>query len=166
MSNRTKKKGRRHRTVNRTPRPVTTTTATAERTTAPVPQQQSGPDVDRVLRRLGYGRLRVPAPAAPAPYPGERPTPPARATPKAPATPAAQAPVALGDLGKNTRLTWQRLEQAPGGMTLEQMCEAVGWTPRTVSRHLKALADGGLAEQTEDGRWSAAAAEAAPAAAR
>ncbi|MCQ4209704.1 helix-turn-helix domain-containing protein [Streptomyces longispororuber] len=158
MSNRTKKKGRRHRTVNRTPRPVTTTAATAERTTAPVPQQQSGPDVDRVLRRLGYGRLRVPAPAAPAPYPGERPAP------AAPATPAAQAPVALGDLGKNTRLTWQRLEQAPGGMTLEQMCEAVGWTPRTVSRHLKALADGGLAEQTEDGRWSAAAA--APAAAR
>ncbi|WP_372346164.1 winged helix-turn-helix domain-containing protein [Streptomyces sp. KL116D] len=163
MSNRTKKKGRRHRTVNRTPRPVTTTTATAERTTAPVPQQQSGPDVDRVLRRLGYGRLRVPAPAAPAPYRGERTAPPAQAAP-APAAPA--APAALGDLGKNTRLTWQRLEQAPDGMTLEQMCEAVGWTPRTVTRHLKALTDGGLAEQTEDGRWSATAPEAAPAAAR
>ncbi|MER5946560.1 helix-turn-helix domain-containing protein [Streptomyces sp. NPDC001904] len=158
MSNSTKKKGRRHRTVNRTPRPVGTVTAPRAETTASVtlPGQKSEPDLDRVLRNLGYGRLRVPAPAAPA-----EPTAPARAVERRPA-----APHATAELNKNARLTLECLERAADGLTLEQVCEAVGWTPRTVTRHLRTLADTGLAEQAEDGLWSAAGARAGVAAER
>ncbi|MFE6887745.1 winged helix-turn-helix domain-containing protein [Streptomyces sp. NPDC057694] len=150
MSNSTKKKGRRHRTVNRTPRPVGTVTAPRAGTTAPVtvPGQKGEPDLDRVLRKLGYGRLRVPAPAAPSEPAARRPAP--RET-----APHETAPRETAPLNKNARLTLEFLERADGGRTLEQVCDAVGWTPRTVARHLKTLADAGLAEQAEDGQWSA-----------
>ncbi|WP_327673178.1 MULTISPECIES: winged helix-turn-helix domain-containing protein [unclassified Streptomyces] len=65
-------------------------------------------------------------------------------------------------LAKNTLLTLERLQEASLGLTLEQLCEAVGWTPRTVTRHLKKLADSGLAEQAENGCWLASATAAAP----
>lgn len=152
MSNSTKKKGRRHRTVNRTPRPVGTVAAPRAEMTAQVtvPGQKSEPDLDRVLRNLGYGRLRVPAPAA-----RRAPTAPAEAAKAATEAERSTAPRATAELNKNARLTLDSLERTAGGLTLEQVCEAVGWTPRTVTRHLKTLADAGLAEQTEDGQWSA-----------
>ncbi|MYW62920.1 helix-turn-helix domain-containing protein [Streptomyces sp. SID8379] len=180
MSNSTKKKGRKHRTVNRTPRPVGKATVPGARTAAamPVPEQKGEPDLDRVLRGLGYGRLRVPAPTVPAARvtpaettaqaaPAAQAAPPETTAQAAPAAPAAQvkpaesaprrpAPEGAAPLNKNTRLTLDSLEQAPEGLTLEQVCEVVGWTPRTVTRHLKTLADGGLAAQAEDGRWSVA----------
>ncbi|WP_420036897.1 helix-turn-helix domain-containing protein [Streptomyces sp. cg28] len=153
MSNSTKKKGRRHRTVNRTPRPVGTVTAPRAETTAPVmvPGQKAEPDLDRVLRNLGYGRLRVPAPAARA-----VPTTPVPAAKTVKVAEPRPAPRATAELNKNARLTLESLERAADGLTLEQVCEAVGWTPRTVTRHLRTLADAGLAEQAEDGQWSAA----------
>ncbi|WP_353946084.1 helix-turn-helix domain-containing protein [Streptomyces sp. HUAS MG91] len=164
MSNSTKKKGRRHRTVNRTPRPVGTVTAPRAGTTAPVtlPGQKTEPDLDRVLRNLGYGRLRVPAPAAPA-VPTGPVTPAAPAAPTVAAAPVAPArsaerrpaPGPAAELNKNARLTLESLERAADALTLEQVCETVGWTPRTVTRHLRTLADVGLAEQSGDGQWSA-----------
>ncbi|MHB9756034.1 winged helix-turn-helix domain-containing protein [Streptomyces sp. BYX5S] len=159
-TNRTKKKGRRHRTVNRTPRPVTRREAAVEPGATPtaaavVPGQGSGPDLDRVLDRLGYGRLRFPAPTpapASAPAPVSTPAPAPKDTVAEPSPEQAQG---VANLAKNTRLTLDRLAGAAHGLTLEQLCEEVGWTPRTVARHLKKLADGALAEQAEDGRWFA-----------
>ncbi|MFJ4713626.1 helix-turn-helix domain-containing protein [Streptomyces sp. NPDC088785] len=152
MSNTTKKKGRRHRTVNRTPRPVGTVTAPRAESTAPVtlPGQKVEPDLDRVLRNLGYGRLRVPAPAGAA----ERRPAPRETAPRPPRTPQPTGETAA-PLHKNARLTLEALARTAGGSTLDQVCAAVGWTPRTVARHLKTLADAGLAAQAEDGLWSA-----------
>ncbi|MFJ9127170.1 winged helix-turn-helix domain-containing protein [Streptomyces sp. NPDC102340] len=179
MSNRAKKKGRKHRTVNRSPRPVTRRTAVAEPAVGRVPQQTSGPDLDRVLDRLGYRRLRVPAPATPDTRQdaGAETTPEAspEASPEvapevssgasfgaSPEVRSEAGPGASPVLAKNTLLTLERLQEASLGLTLEQLCEAVGWTPRTVTRHLKKLADSGLAEQAENGCWLASATAAAP----
>ncbi|WP_306317019.1 MULTISPECIES: helix-turn-helix domain-containing protein [unclassified Streptomyces] len=110
MSTRPKRKGRRHRKVNRTPRPVTRRTTATTTTTTTVAEPEARP---------------------------------------------ASGP----DLAKNTRATLGVLEAAAGGrLTVEEVCEAVGWTPRTVSRHLKTLADHGLAEQDGNGSWRATAA--------
>jgi hypothetical protein len=195
MSNRAKKKGRKHRTVNRSPRPVTRRAAVAEPEVARVPGQASGPDLDRVLSRLGYGRLRVPAPATPdaGPETGAEvhpeastevrpeasPTASPEMSPEAspemspaaspepspevtPETSSEAGPGASPALAKNTLLTLERLQEATHGLTLEQLCEAVGWTPRTVTRHLKKLTDSGLAAQAENGCWLASATAATP----
>ncbi|MHC5261411.1 winged helix-turn-helix domain-containing protein [Streptomyces sp. UC4497] len=171
MSNKAKKKGRKHRTVNRSPRPVTRRTAVEEPAVGRVPQQTSGPDLDRVLNRLGYRRLRVPAPATPDTSPGAgaqaHPEPSPEASPEpspevTAETSSSPGPGASPALAKNTLLTLERLQEASHGLTLEQLCEAVGWTPRTVTRHLKKLTDSGLAEQAENGCWLASATTATP----
>ncbi|MGD6741265.1 helix-turn-helix domain-containing protein [Streptomyces sp. BH106] len=183
MSNRAKKKGRKHRTVNRSPRPVTRRTAVAEPAVGRVPEQTSGPDLDRVLSRLGYGRLRVPAPATPDTGPEAGAATPPEASPEASPETSPEAgaeaspessseataetnpdagPEASPALAKNTLLTLERLQEAAHGLTLEQLCEEVGWTHRTVTRHLKKLADSGLAEQAESGCWLASATAATP----
>lgn len=103
-----RQKGRRHRSVNRTPRPV------GRRAAAPAP-----------------ARPPVPPPAPPAPAP----VPPA--------------------LGRHTARTYVHLAEA-GPHTVQELCEAVGYTPRTVTRHLEDLAGHGLATRAPDGRWAAA----------
>lgn len=171
MSNSAKKKGRKHRRVNRSPRPVTRRTAVEEPAVGRVPQQTSGPDLDRVLSRLGYRRLRVPAPATPdtspevvaETSPETSPEASPATSPEASTVPSPEAaPGASPALAKNTLLTLERLQEASHGLTLEQLCEEVGWTPRTVTRHLKKLTDSGLAEQAENGCWLASATAATP----
>ncbi|WP_078871549.1 hypothetical protein [Streptomyces caatingaensis] len=95
-----RQKGRRHRRVNRTPRPV------------------------------GPSRPRT------------RPEPERTVVP---------------DLGRHTARTWDGLcSYGTGGASVEELCAAVGYQPRTILKHVSGLAGQGLAEQRGD-RWYARA---------
>ncbi|MGK5545172.1 hypothetical protein ACSNOH_10625 [Streptomyces sp. URMC 127] len=128
-----RQKGRRHRRVNRTPRPV------------------------------GAGRLRAAA-AAPRPAVARTASQPAGtaapAAPAAPVAPAATAPPAVpaapvAELGRHAARTWESLRTCgPEGASLEELCAAAGYQPRTVTKHVQGLADLGLAELRGE-RWYA-----------
>lgn len=100
-----KQKGRKHRTVNRTPRPV--------RSTAP------------------------PAPVA-VPAQGSASEKQARQKP----------------LGHHASRTYVQLAEH-GPHSVQELCETVGYTKRTIDRHLEGLAQQGLALRSADGRWTA-----------
>ncbi|CAM5290812.1 hypothetical protein [Streptomyces abikoensis] len=121
-----RQKGRRHRRVNRTPRPV------------------------------GAGRLRAAA-AAPRPAVARTASQPAgTAAPVTPAAPPAPAPAApVAELGRHAARTWESLRTCgPEGASLEELCTAAGYQPRTVTKHVQGLADLGLAELRGE-RWYA-----------
>ncbi|WP_330279036.1 ArsR family transcriptional regulator [Streptomyces sp. NBC_00569] len=100
-----KRKGRKHRTVNRTPRP------------GPAPKNVS-----------------------------------AEKTPIQ-ATAVSQRP-APEQLGHHAARTYgQLLEHGPH--SIQHLCEAVGYTKRTIMKHVDGLAQIGLAVQEADGRWAA-----------
>ncbi|MEV1025778.1 hypothetical protein [Streptomyces sp. NPDC050264] len=134
-SRKTKRKGRRHRTVNRTPRPV----GAARPDRPSVPRTQTGE--------------HAPVAAVPAPASEDR-VEPARVLAPREGEPADGAAA----LNRTTRATWSRLRQEPlRGWTVEEVSEAVGFTPRTVVRHLQTLAAHDLACQDSGGEWRATA---------
>ncbi|MFC5724293.1 hypothetical protein ACFP1Z_29475 [Streptomyces gamaensis] len=101
-----RQKGRRHRRVNRTPRPV-------------------GP----ARRRPAAGRAAPP--------------------------PAAAAPPPVPDLGRHTARTWEGLRACgAAGASLDELSATVGYTERTILKHVNGLAGQGLAELRDD-RWYA-----------
>ncbi|MCF3101076.1 hypothetical protein IPZ58_05725 [Streptomyces roseoverticillatus] len=135
-----RQKGRRHRRVNRTPRPVGAArpramAAAVQAAVAPMAAQPAG----------------AAAPAAPAASaaPAARRRPLERETrPAAPAAPAAE-------LGRHAARTWESLRTCgAAGASLEELCVAAGYQPRTVTKHVQGLADQGLAE-LRDERWYA-----------
>ncbi|MEU8548352.1 hypothetical protein AB0C81_15405 [Streptomyces roseoverticillatus] len=127
-----RQKGRRHRRVNRTPRPVGAArpramAAASQPAVAPMASQPAGP-------------------AAPAVAAAARRRPLERET--RPAAPAA-------DLGRHAARTWESLRTCgAAGASLEELCAAAGYQPRTVTKHVQSLADQGLAE-LRDERWYA-----------
>ncbi|MEU6387930.1 helix-turn-helix domain-containing protein [Streptomyces sp. NPDC046939] len=123
-----KKKGRRHRTVNRTPRPVGSPSRPDPTPATPEGARRQAP--------------AVPAPATEPRLDGERG--------------GADAEV-IAKLNRTTHTTWSWLRQATPerAWTVEEVSEAVGFTPRTVTRHLQTLATHGLADQDATGAWSA-----------
>ncbi|WP_394428235.1 helix-turn-helix domain-containing protein [Streptomyces sp. SGAir0957] len=129
-SKKSKKKGRRHRTVNRTPRPVgparTAARSRADLTPAQDSERRQAPT--------------VPAPATEAQHDGERGRGDAEVVAK---------------LNRTTHTTWTWLREAAPerAWTVEEVSEAVGFTPRTVTRHLQTLATHGLAAQDDSGAW-------------
>ncbi|MFI0240388.1 winged helix-turn-helix domain-containing protein [Streptomyces sp. NPDC016845] len=131
-----KKKGRRHRTVNRTPRPVGSSGPAGQSHAAPPTPTKSSPTPDSERRQAPA----VPAPATEAQHDGERGRGDAEVVAK---------------LNRTTHTTWSWLQQAAPerAWTVEEVSEAVGFTPRTVSRHLQTLATHGLAGQDADGAW-------------
>ncbi|MFJ6700371.1 hypothetical protein ACIQM4_30595 [Streptomyces sp. NPDC091272] len=120
-----KQKGRKHRRVNRTPRPVT-----------PVDRRKDGPG-------RAPAAVRAPAEAAR----------PAAMVPR----PAAGVEQALADgLSRHAQRTLTCLhDSGSAGATTEDLSEAVGFTARTVAKHLDGLSRCGLVEQDPGGRWSA-----------
>ncbi|WP_171167425.1 hypothetical protein [Streptomyces sp. I05A-00742] len=107
-----RQKGRRHRSVNRTPRPV------------------GGP-------RRPHAR--------PVAVPGGVP----------------DAPDAVPGLGRHEARTWDRLRSyGAGGASVDELCAAVGYQPRTILKHVNGLAGQGLAELRGD-RWYARAGDGA-----
>ncbi|MGY0021368.1 hypothetical protein [Streptomyces sp. cg35] len=150
-----KKKGRRHRSVNRTPRPVGSAgRPPRQRTAPPAHAPATAPDLGKVIAQLGFTPARVPAPAAP------RESAPAQALSVEAdsddeAGPLFTVPARDGGLGVNAHRTWLRLRSVQGAVRAEELSEKVGYTPRTITKHLKGLAGYGLARQDAEGHWYA-----------
>ncbi|KAB1985879.1 hypothetical protein [Streptomyces triticiradicis] len=118
-------KGRRHRKVNMTPRPVG-----PRRSPRGVREQVSAGVVDSRATRA-----EPPAPA--------RETSGERAE-------AVSRTVSASGLSRHAVRTWERLAEAgSGGIEVEELTEAVGFRRSTVLGHLKGLAGLGLAEDHE-----------------
>ncbi|MBO8186199.1 hypothetical protein [Streptomyces spirodelae] len=150
-----RQKGRKHRRVNRTPRPVASATrARAARATgtpgdlpdAPAPRPAPAPETSH-----GTAPTQTPAPQANAPQ--------AAAEAAGTRTPQAvgelfRTPVRDGGLGQSAGRTWERVREAGArGTTVEELAAAVGYQERTVLKHLQGLAEHGLAEQDGTDRW-------------
>ncbi|MGW7519918.1 hypothetical protein ACWGJ2_30505, partial [Streptomyces sp. NPDC054796] len=141
-----RQKGRKHRTVNRTPRPR----GAGRRTSGALPEQTGS----------------APPPRAQAPEPTAK-----ASTAKAAATETEagtsggtgaggdaavfSGPARDGGLGRNAARTWERLEGSADGTTVDELCVSVGYTAPTIRKHLSGLAKHGMAEE-RDGRWYAA----------
>ncbi|QLE71040.1 hypothetical protein FGW37_04960 [Streptomyces rectiverticillatus] len=139
-----RQKGRRHRRVNRTPRPIGA--AVRRRSPAAAPQ----PAVAHTAAQPAASAARQPvvpkAPEQPLEQVAAR-----QAVMLERAAPPAAAPV----LGRHTARTWESLRTyGTAGASLEELCAAAGYQPRTVTKHVQGLADQGLAELRAD-RWYA-----------
>lgn len=133
-------KGRRHRTVNRNPRPAGP---------ARPPAAPRTPAAGRVVPDAEQGGTRTPetSPQAQAPQTAKT------AKSVKPDAPRAADPVPDGGLGHHAARTWQEVQSAgDGGITVEELCTAVGYQSRTILKHLKVLAQDGLAEPFGE-RW-------------
>ena len=161
-----RQKGRKHRTVNRTPRPVgparhdraATPVTRTSAATAPAPATTSAP----------ASAAKTPAPKTSATETSAAETPAAKApTPasKAPAAPPgtsgteeAHAPVFTraardGGLGRPAARTWDELQvHRQKGAEVGELSDSAGFTAATIRKHLTGLERYGLAEQ-RDGRW-------------
>ncbi|WP_431032042.1 hypothetical protein ACQYWQ_01570 [Streptomyces sp. P6-2-1] len=163
MAKRRQQKGRKHRQVNRTPRPVTRTGAARPKAAAGGPER--------------------PRPAGtPTTAPGPAPAPATHASPAAPEHPAARetpvpgkrpaprvevgdlfAPAAAGGLGRSAARTFAQLKEGgTAGLALDELAARAGFQPNTVGKHLSGLADRGVAEQRGE-RWYAKEQAPAPA---
>ncbi|MGE9694223.1 hypothetical protein [Streptomyces sp. CH6] len=167
MAKRRQQKGRKHRQVNRTPRPVTRTGA------ARLVAAAGGPERPRPA-----GTPDAPA-TAPAATPAAS-TPPARrdAPATAPEAPAPRevprpapvvetgdlfAPATAGGLGRSAARTFAQLKEGGAeGLALDELAERAGFQPNTVGKHLSGLAERGVAERRGD-RWYATEQAPAPA---
>ncbi|MFC5148715.1 hypothetical protein [Streptomyces aureoversilis] len=140
-----RQKGRRHRRVNRTPRPVGA--AVRRRSPAAAPQPA-----------VAHTAAQPAAPAA-ARQPVARKAPERpleRAAARQAAVPERAArPAAAPELGRHIVRTWESLRTyGTAGASLEELCAAAGYQPRTVTKHVQGLAGHGLAELRDD-RWYA-----------
>jgi DNA-binding transcriptional ArsR family regulator len=141
-------KGRKHRRVNLTPRPVTPLAQRADRADAgPVAAPAA---VEAAPPAAGTAPSAVDAAPTAA---GAAPD----ATEAAPSSAGSGAGEASAEgLSRNAQRTLARLyESGPQGATPADLGEAVGYTVRTVTRHLAGLARNGLVVRQADGRWSA-----------
>ncbi|MFD4989146.1 helix-turn-helix domain-containing protein [Streptomyces sp. NPDC058374] len=150
-----KQKGRRHRTVNRTPRPVTRSRPPGSA------GQGTGPTAPTATARTAASA--APRPAAETASAGTRaaapPEPPRQASPAPlPDAPAELfAPVGAGGLGRTAERSWRHLAAAGAeGAGLDEVSAAVGYQQATVTRHLEGLAERGFA-RVDGERWYAVA---------
>lgn len=139
-----KQKGRRHRRVNRTPRPVTRTRQPQD----VAPSAATGPTA------------AVAPPAVPAPAPAPQAVQPPQAKLPHPAgSPDEKAvfgPVSSGGIGRPAERTWRRLTDCGDtGASVDELSTDVGYQQATITRHVEGLAAHHLAHQ-RDGRWYAA----------
>lgn len=141
-----KQKGRRHRRVNRTPRPVTRTRQPQD----VAPSAATGPSA------------AVAPPAVPAPTPAPAPQavqPPQAKLPHPAGSPDEKAvfgPVSSGGIGRPAERTWRRLTDCGDtGASVDELSTDVGYQQATITRHVEGLAAHHLAHQ-RDGRWYAA----------
>ncbi|MFE9250451.1 helix-turn-helix domain-containing protein [Streptomyces sp. NPDC007088] len=157
MAKRRQQKGRRHRTVNRTPRPVSRTGSArrAVATAAAPAGSPAGASAATTAPAAAPSATASPAPATAsgAAVPGGRGAPEAELF----------APASSGGLGRTAARTWERLSSAgAAGLTQEELAERAGYQPATVAKHLSGLAERGLAERRGE-RWYPVAKAAVPA---
>lgn len=137
-----RQKGRKHRTVNRTPRP----------------RGPAGPRTPESTSPAATGGPATASTSAPAAAPGTEPASghaPDAAHPASGETygPVFTSPAREGGLGRPAARTWEALaETGEHGCTAEELSSAAGFTAATVRKHLTGLARYGLAERRDD-RW-------------
>ncbi|MDI6409038.1 hypothetical protein QLX52_09325 [Streptomyces albus] len=167
-----RQKGRRHRKVNRTPRPVgPANRATATRATAGRPTTGTGPAPTPATDHPATPAPRsAPAPAAdPQPAPGPAPAQDntaAREPDRAPdgepqpgpwdeaISALFRTPARDGGLGQSAARTWEQVRRSgAAGTTVEELAAGVGYQSRTILRHLQGLAEHGIVEQHAPDRW-------------
>lgn len=157
-------KGRRHRKVNRTPRPVgpatraTATRATTVRT-APAPEQPERAPVPEPASAPGSTSAPVAA-SVPDPAPAPDAVPAPAASVPAPTRPPEslgalfRTPAREGGLGQSAARTWEEVRHAgSAGVTVEELAARVGYQSRTIAKHLLGLAEHGVVEQHAPDRW-------------
>ncbi|MEU6444894.1 hypothetical protein [Streptomyces sp. NPDC047046] len=165
MAKRRQQKGRKHRQVNRTPRPVTRTGA-ARLTAAAGGPERPRPAGTPAATTTAATTATVPtapaarhagAPAAPeTPVPARRPAPVVELG-------DLFAPAAAGGLGRSAARTFAQLrEGGTEGLALDQLAERAGFQPNTVGKHLSGLAERGVAQRRGE-RWYATEQAPAPA---
>ncbi|MFD7029280.1 hypothetical protein ACFWAR_14720 [Streptomyces sp. NPDC059917] len=136
-----RQKGRKHREVNRTPRPVGRAPL---RLPGSSPRKRRPPAARAVEVATAVAPVPAPAPAPEARGPRDGDTGPA---------PVFTVPVSGGGLGLPAARTWQGLRgSGPAGASVAELCATAGFTAPTVVRHLRALADFGLARRSEGGQ--------------
>ena len=117
-------KGRRHRTVNRRPRPVRSAVG-------PV-QAQKAEKAEKAV---------------------QVPSVEAGAGPEEGVGPLFQTAVRDGGLGLPAARTWRHLlDSDRGGATVEEISATVGYQPQTIGRHVNGLLKYGMVRESE-GRW-------------
>ncbi|MFD3457557.1 hypothetical protein ACFWVC_35945 [Streptomyces sp. NPDC058691] len=140
MSTRRHQKGRKHRTVNRTPRPVAATAPAAGR---PASRPASSP----AAAPVAAAPAAVPAPAVAVAAPA-----PAAPAPRSEQSPEPQPEPALP---RTALKTLEQLRAAGGdGTTVDDLSASVGYQPATIVRHIDTLVAAELVHQ-RDGRWYA-----------
>ncbi|MFI0738791.1 hypothetical protein ACH4PU_12010 [Streptomyces sp. NPDC021100] len=159
-----RQKGRRHRRVNRTPRPVGGGSSRPEarwgaRQEGRVESRQEGRGEARAdARGEGGADVRVGALAEPRSEAGAGAPAAAGADVPPPAGVRAR-PAAVPGLGRHEARTWDGLRsRGADGASVDDLCAVVGYQPRTILKHVAGLAGHGLAEQRGD-RWYARAGE-------
>ncbi|MYR26047.1 MULTISPECIES: hypothetical protein, partial [unclassified Streptomyces] len=149
MAKRRQQKGRKHRQVNRTPRPVTRTGAARLVAAAGGPERPrpaGTPDAPTTALTITPAASAPPAPAPQdAPAAPEVPAPARRTAPVVEAGDLF-APAAAGGLGRSAARTFAQLrEGGPAGLALDELAGRAGFQPNTVGKHLSGLAERGVA---------------------
>ncbi|MFJ4437728.1 hypothetical protein [Streptomyces sp. NPDC088923] len=166
MAKRRQQKGRKHRQVNRTPRPVTRTGAARLTAAAGGPERPRPAGTPAATtataattpaaRDAGTSAAPEPAAAPEAPVPARRPALVVELG-------DLFAPAAAGGLGRSAARTFAQLrEGGTEGLALDQLAERAGFQPNTVGKHLSGLAERGVAQQRGE-RWYATEQAPAPA---
>ncbi|MEU6344712.1 hypothetical protein ABZ883_27605 [Streptomyces sp. NPDC046977] len=142
MSTRRNQKGRKHRTVNRTPRPVAAAAPVAGR---PVARPVSPSSAPAAAPARGPAPVEAAVPVAPAPRSEQSP----ERRPEPQPEPA---------LPRTALKTLEQLRAAGGdGTTIDDLSATVGYQPATIVRHIDTLVAAELVHQ-RDGRWYAVSA--------
>ncbi|KLI97510.1 hypothetical protein ABZ114_03915 [Streptomyces albidoflavus] len=156
-----KQKGRRHRTVNRTPRPVTRTRPPGSAGQGTGPAAPTATPRPAPAARPASGTTTAPPPAQAETPAAEAPRAGSAALPEVPAE--VFAPVGAGGLGRTAERSWRHLAAAGAqGAVLDEVSAAAGYQQATVTRHLEGLAERGFA-RLDGERWYAVAPQGAPA---
>ncbi|MFJ4846754.1 MULTISPECIES: hypothetical protein [unclassified Streptomyces] len=146
MSTRRNQKGRKHRTVNRTPRPVAAGAPVAGRPTVRPVSPSSAP---AAAPAGGPAPVVAAVPVAPAPRSEQSPERRPEARPEPQPEPA---------LPRTALKTLEQLRAAGGdGTTIDDLSASVGYQPATIVRHIDTLVAAELVHQ-RDGRWYAVSA--------
>lgn len=120
------KKGRKHRTVNRTPRPRST----------PATESLATPAHSRALEKATAAAQFMPFMEPDGPIFARRSRD--------------------GGLGHHAARTWRQLQAAGAdGMTIEDLCAAVGYQSPTIRKHVEGLVRYELAKAIGDDAWAA-----------
>ena len=129
-------KGRRHRTVNRRPRPVRSAVGPV-----PVEKAEMAEMAEMVAAVAAVEVLEVAA-SAEVPVSAEEGV-----------GPLFQTALRDGGLGLPAARTWRHLlESDRSGATVEEISATVGYQPQTIGRHVSGLLKYGMVRESE-GRW-------------